>query len=189
MNRLEAYMQKMIQATLEKNVWIDSHSYYNSKFCNRNFFHDLREQDEVAVTKNVSRKAKTPKKISKIVKKSTHECCRKSLVKLTHKKRDQTSWTEKVYFQDGHFLHFTNQTIGKSRYNFFYKPSKLSQNLRTRLVTIIPIWVLIEQSPIQSVIIEWLTKSDDREAGVRFVNHEYDYRQNRTTRSPVTNLS
>lgn len=32
----------------------------------------MREQDEVAVTKNVSRKAKTPKKISKIVKKSTH---------------------------------------------------------------------------------------------------------------------
>ena len=158
MNRLEAYMQKMIQATLEKNVWIDSHSYYNSKFCNRNFFDDLREQDEVAVTKNVSRKAKTPKKISKIVKKSTHECCRKSLVKLTHKKRDQTSWTEKVYFQDGHVLHFTNQTIGKSRYNFFYKPSKLSQNLRARLVTIIPIWALIEQSPIQSVIIRVINR-------------------------------
>ena len=158
MNRLEAYMQKMIQATLEKNVWIDSHSYYNSKFCNRNFFDDLREQDEVAVTKNVSRKAKTPKKISKIVKKSTHEYCRKSLVKLTHKKRDQTSWTEKVYFQDGQVLHFTNQTIGKSRYNFFYKPSKLSQNLRARLVTIIPIWALIEQGPIQSVIIRVINK-------------------------------
>ena len=138
--------------------WIDSHSYYNSKFCNRNFFDDLREQEEVAVTKNVSRKAKTPKKISKIVKKSTHECCRKSLVKLTHKKRDQTSWTEKVYFQDGHVLHFTNQTIGKSRYNFFYKPSKLSQNLRARLVTIIPIWALIEQSPIQSVIIRVINR-------------------------------
>ena len=31
------------------------------------------------------------------------------------------------------------------------------------------------------------TKSDDREAGVSFVNYEYDYRQNWTTRSPVTN--
>ena len=36
---------------------------------------------------------------------------------------------------------------------------------------------------------ESLTKSDDREAGVRFVNHEYDYRQNWTTRSPITNQS
>ena len=34
---------------------------------------------------------------------------------------------------------------------------------------------------------EWLTKSDDREAGVWYVNYEYDYRQNWTTRSPVTN--
>ena len=34
---------------------------------------------------------------------------------------------------------------------------------------------------------EWLTKSDDREAGVRFVNHEYDYRQSLTTQSPVNN--
>ena len=56
MNRLEAYMQKMIQATLEKNVWIDSHSYYNSKFCNRNFFDDLREQEEVVVTSKNSQK-------------------------------------------------------------------------------------------------------------------------------------
>ena len=31
---------------------------------------------------------------------------------------------------------------------------------------------------------EWL---DDCEAGVQFVNHEYDYRQNWTTLSPVTN--
>ena len=45
-----------------------------------------------------------------------------------------------------------------------------------------------EWSPIRSVIIrQWLTKSDDRIAGVWFVNHEYDYKQNWTTRSPVTN--
>ena len=34
-----------------------------------------------------------------------------------------------------------------------------------------------------------LTKSDDRAAGFRFVYHEYDYRPNWTTRSPVTNYS
>ena len=34
---------------------------------------------------------------------------------------------------------------------------------------------------------KWLTKSEDREAGVRFVNHEYDYRQNWLTQSPVIN--
>ena len=30
---------------------------------------------------------------------------------------------------------------------------------------------------------------DDYKAGVQFVNHEYDYRQNYMTWSPVTNLS
>ena len=35
-----------------------------------------------------------------------------------------------------------------------------------------------EWSPIQSVIIRVITKSDDRAAGVRFVYHEYDYRLN-----------
>ena len=32
-----------------------------------------------------------------------------------------------------------------------------------------------EWSPIRSVIIRVITKSDDRAAGVRFVYHEYDY--------------
>ena len=40
-----------------------------------------------------------------------------------------------------------------------------------------------EWSPIRSVIIRVITKSDDRAAGVRFVNHEYDYRPNLMTRS------
>ena len=45
----------------------------------------------------------------------------------------------------------------------------------------------IEWSPIRSVIIRVITKSDDRAAGVRFVYHEYDYRPNWTTRSPIAN--
>ena len=32
-----------------------------------------------------------------------------------------------------------------------------------------------EWSPIRSVIMRVITKSDDRTAGVRFVYHEYDY--------------
>ena len=44
-----------------------------------------------------------------------------------------------------------------------------------------------EWSPLRSVIIRVITKSDDRAAGVRFVYHEYDYRPNWTTRSPITN--
>ena len=44
-----------------------------------------------------------------------------------------------------------------------------------------------EWSPIRSVIIRVITKSDDRAAGVRFVYHEYDYRPNWTTRSPIVN--
>ena len=42
-----------------------------------------------------------------------------------------------------------------------------------------------EWSPIRSVIIRVITKSDDRAAGVRFVNHEYDYRPNWMTRSLI----
>ena len=34
-----------------------------------------------------------------------------------------------------------------------------------------------EWTPIRSVIIRVITKSDDRAAGVRFVNHEYDFIQ------------
>ena len=44
-----------------------------------------------------------------------------------------------------------------------------------------------EWSPIRSVIIGVITKSDDRAAGVRFVYDEYDYRQNWTTQSLITN--
>ena len=46
-----------------------------------------------------------------------------------------------------------------------------------------------EWSPIRSVIIRVIIKSDDRAAGVRFVYHEYDYRPNWTTRSPIINKS
>ena len=44
-----------------------------------------------------------------------------------------------------------------------------------------------EWSPIRSVTTRVITKSDDRAAGVRFVYHEYDYRPNWMTRSPITN--
>ena len=44
-----------------------------------------------------------------------------------------------------------------------------------------------EWSLIQSVIIRGITKSDDRAAGVQFVYHEYDYRLNWATRSPIIN--
>ena len=42
-------------------------------------------------------------------------------------------------------------------------------------------------SPIRSVIIRVITKSDDHAAGVRFVYHEYDYGLDWTTRSPNIN--
>ena len=44
-----------------------------------------------------------------------------------------------------------------------------------------------EWSPIQSVIIRVITKSDGRAVGVRFVYHEYDYRLNWTPLSPIIN--
>ena len=44
-----------------------------------------------------------------------------------------------------------------------------------------------EWSPIRSVIIRVITKSDDRAAAVRLVYHEYDYRPNWTPLSPIAN--
>ena len=59
--------------------------------------------------------------------------------------------------------------------------------LSDKTITIISNGNRTEWSPIQSVIMRVITKSDDRAAGVRFVYHEYDYRPNWTTRSPITN--
>ena len=46
---------------------------------------------------------------------------------------------------------------------------------------------MTEWSPIQSIIIRVITKSDDRAAIVRFVYHEYDYRLNWMIQSLITN--
>ena len=43
-----------------------------------------------------------------------------------------------------------------------------------------------EWSPVRSVMTQVITKSNNRETGVRFVNHEYDYSTKWTTLSPVT---
>ena len=40
-----------------------------------------------------------------------------------------------------------------------------------------------EWRPVQSVIIQVITKSDYCTMGVQFVNHKYDYRQNWVTKS------
>ena len=42
-------------------------------------------------------------------------------------------------------------------------------------------------SPISSVIMRVITKSDDRAAGVRCFDHENDYRPHWTTRSLIIN--
>ena len=55
------------------------------------------------------------------------------------------------------------------------------------IINIIGSGNMTEWSPIRSVIIRVKTKSDDRAAGVRFVYHEYYYRLNWTTRSPIIN--
>jgi len=65
--------------------------------------------------------------------------------------------------------------------------------LRKRLLIFIAVVAIIrngnrtEWSPIRSVIIPVITKSDDCAAGVRFVHDEYDYGPNWTTRSLTTN--
>ena len=65
--------------------------------------------------------------------------------------------------------------------------SMTNQTASLPLVVLFVIGNRTEWSPIRSVIIRAITKSDDRAAGVRFVYHEYDYRPNWTTRNPITN--
>ena len=72
--------------------------------------------------------------------------------------------------------------------------SSLDNNDNGKIMITIAIMIMIvsngdrtEWSPIWSVIITVVTKSDDRAAGVRFVFHEYDYRPNWTTRSLISN--
>ena len=69
--------------------------------------------------------------------------------------------------------------------------SVIIRSRRLRLITLAETVISngnrTEWSPIRSVIIGVITKSDDRAAGVRFVYHEYDYRLNWTTRSLITN--
>ena len=64
---------------------------------------------------------------------------------------------------------------------------KAAKGLIIMVVSIISNGNRTEWSPIRSVIIRVITKSDDRAGGVRFVYHEYDYRPNWTTRSPIAN--
>ena len=74
-----------------------------------------------------------------------------------------------INFSDGLYV-----PVGKEQKNFLM----ISNGNRT------------EWSPIRSVIIQVITKSsksDDRAAGVQFVYHEYNYRLNWTTRSPIIN--
>ena len=78
------------------------------------------------------------------------------------------------------WLHLARSGSQSHRANWFILPARgashiISNGNRT------------EWSPIQSVIIRVITKSDDRAAGVRSVYYEYDYRLNWTTRSPIIN--
>ena len=59
---------------------------------------------------------------------------------------------------------------------------------RGKLATVISNGNRTEWSPVRSVIIRVITKSDDRTARVWFVYREYDYRLNWTTRSLITNF-
>ena len=60
---------------------------------------------------------------------------------------------------------------------------KYRDNLRRRLLVRITNGNRTEWGPIQSVIIQVITKkSDNRSARVLFVYHEYEYRPNRTSR-------
>ena len=47
----------------------------------------------------------------------------------------------------------------------------------------------MESNSVSNHAIQVVTKSDERAAGVRFVDHEYDNRPNWTTRSKISNYS
>ena len=76
---------------------------------------------------------------------------------------------------------------------FYFLGKKLEGHEPPRPLPLLRHWISndnrTEWSPIRSVLIRVITKSDDRAAGVRFVNHEYDYRPNWMTRILITNES
>ena len=59
--------------------------------------------------------------------------------------------------------------------SFFLFLESTTKNCTKVYIVIISNGNRTEWSPIRSVIIEVMTKSDDRTAGVQFVYHEYDY--------------
>ena len=93
----------------------------------------------------------------------------------------------------------TSRLINCEMFVWIYKETMISRFIKSILKSLVvpAIWLAqigaicngnrTEWSPIRSVIIRVITKSDDRAAGVRFVYREYDYRQNWTTRSLITN--
>jgi len=74
------------------------------------------------------------------------------------------------------------------------KKTQAWEEFRRSLASTFPFLLIVvsngnrtEWNPIRSVIIRVITKSDDRAVGVLFVYHEYDYRPNWTTQSPIAN--
>ena len=59
--------------------------------------------------------------------------------------------------------------------------------MKINVVEIKPFCTLDLAKNLLEIYSRQYSQSDDCEAGVRFVNHEYDDRLNWTTRSPVTN--
>ena len=89
------------------------------------------------------------------------------------------------------YLRMYNQFLLRMLHVAIYLYTKLASGATsafyTRRFVLIGNGNRTEWSPIRSVIIRMITKSDDRAAGVRFVYQEYDYRLNWTTRSLIIN--
>ena len=62
-----------------------------------------------------------------------------------------------------------------------FRPKERKKTMHQMKIIVIYNGNRTEWSPIRSVITRVITKSDDCEAGVRFVDHEYDYRLKWTT--------
>ena len=85
-------------------------------------------------------------------------------------------------------MHWTNLLQStEAKYWVYWRSTNVKTNYKNSPACVIYNGNRTEWSPIWSVIKRVITKLDDRQAGVQFVNHEYDYRPTSDDTKSITN--
>ena len=105
----------------------------------------------------------------------------KPRINSAYRMKNLSAWRDKVTV-----LLFSDES-SRVRYIVIVPLTVAAESSLSALLTTICNGNRTEWSLIRSAIIRLITKSDDHEAGVRFIHHKYDYRPNWTTRSLIIN--